>query len=336
MPRRNKYTELHKKNQVRADHVKRKGDVVYRGFQCLNGECTHFNFVLDEDIDEEFEIECPECGYILRAGDETTLFEYELRDTRDGSAEVIEEGQFSILHDDYVGEAQRYKYCLLCNSMKPLHLFAKHGGRKSGRQGECKICKDVYNGIKNQTRLTDQHREAAQTRRLFIDITGRSKINSPDVFRKFKHRCFKCGKDLKSQKMQKERHLDHTLPVSYLWPATTDSATLLCSRCNNEKHGKWPSEFYSMEELKELSILTGIDLELLAGQPEFNPEYMEKLKKPDFVDELLVKSSGRMREIMRLRNRILESTGFDMFGVSRKISREWIEKADKEYGESKG
>ena len=91
----------------------------------------------------------------MRSGDETKFYDYTLVDLRDGS--VVEQGQFAILHDDYIAEAQEYKYCIICNAIRPLQFFHRHGSRKSGRQGECRLCKAIYNAIKNQTRLTDQH-----------------------------------------------------------------------------------------------------------------------------------------------------------------------------------
>ena len=102
--------------------------------------------------------------WLCYQGNETQFYEYRLVDQRDNS--ITEEGTFTILHDYYIKEAQEYKYCIICNTIKSLHLFDRHSSRKSGRQGECRLCKAVYNSIKNKTRLTDQHREAAQKRRI--------------------------------------------------------------------------------------------------------------------------------------------------------------------------
>jgi hypothetical protein len=35
MPRRKPYTKVVKRNQLRANHVRGMGDVVFKGFQCL-------------------------------------------------------------------------------------------------------------------------------------------------------------------------------------------------------------------------------------------------------------------------------------------------------------
>jgi hypothetical protein len=266
MTRRKPYTRVVKKNRIRADYAKGMGDVIFKGFQCLNSKCQEFIFVRKDEIGEDFEIVCPGCGTALRSGDETKFFEYELTDLRDDS--IVEQGAFTVLHDDYVEEAQEYKYCVLCSTIKPIYLFDHHSGRKSARQSECRLCKAVYNSIKNQTCLTDQHREAAQKRRMYLDLSGGKKIDSQEVNRRFGYKCFKCQKDLRRVDAS-ERPLDHTLPAIFLWPLTTENATLLCREHNAEKAGKWPSEYYSDMELKDLSVLTGIPYGTLAGPPHY-------------------------------------------------------------------
>lgn len=288
MARRKPYTKVVKINQIRANHVKRMGDVVFKGFQCLNSECREFIFIRKDEIGDDFEFTCPICGTVIRSGDETLFFEYELHELLDLSTNsIIEEGQFTILHDDYIEEAQEYKYCIICNTIKPLDMFDRHNARKSGRQGECRLCKKFYNAIKNQTRLTDQHREAAQMRRMYLDLSGSEKIDSEAVYRRFGYRCFKCQRDLRKVANANERPLDHTLPVVFLWPLTTENATLLCREHNGEKSGKWPSEYYSDNELRKLAVLTGISYETLIAPAHYNPEAIERLKTAEQVDQLL-------------------------------------------------
>jgi len=53
--RRTPYTKVEKKNFSRPAHVEGQGDVLYRGFQCLNPKCTNFIFVKDEDITDDFD-----------------------------------------------------------------------------------------------------------------------------------------------------------------------------------------------------------------------------------------------------------------------------------------
>jgi len=326
MPRRTPYTRVIKENQIREDHVKGMGDVLYKGFQCLNSKCNHFLFIRKDDIGEDFEFSCPICNFHFKSGEETKFYDYKLKQINEDR--IIEEGVFSILHDYYINEAQEYKYCIICNSIKPINLFDIHRSRKSGRQGECRLCKAIYNAIKNQSRITDQHREAAQKRRMYLDLSGGQKIDSEKILKRFEYKCFKCGEDLSNAKSAKERPLDHTLPVYYLWPLTTDNATLLCRNHNGEKSGKWPSEYYSIEEMKRLSIITGIDFDILAGKPFYNPEAIENLKNSEVVDELLTKYSVYMDEIIKLRNRLVKDIGFDFFKFSKIISPVHIKKAD--------
>ena len=213
--RRKPYTKVDKTNQIRAEHVRGMGDVVFKGFQCLNSECQEFIFIHKNEIGDDFEIVCPSCKIVMLSGEETQFYEYKLKDQRDNS--IIEEGTFAILHDDYIEEAQEYKYCIICNTIKRLDLFDQHRARKSGHQGECKLCKKVYNSIKNKTRLTDQHREAAQKRRMYLDLSESNKIKSEEIYKSFGYRCFKCQKDLRRVNA-KERPLDHTLPVVFYDP----------------------------------------------------------------------------------------------------------------------
>ena len=329
MARRKAYTKVEKQNQLRPDHVKGMGDVVFKGFQCLHHDCQEFIFVRKDEISEFFEIPCPGCGHVHKYGDEAKFYDYELLNTDENS--VLVEGKFSILHDDYVDEAEEFKYCIVCCTLKPLDYFDRHSARKSKRQGECRLCKAVYNELKNPTRTTDQHREAAQKRRLYMDLTDGDKIESKEIYDRFGYKCFKCGEDL-SQDIQAKSvqrgNLDHTLPAKFLWPLTNHNATLLCQRHNGEKAEKWPSEFYTDQELKRLVGLTGIPYDKMVSVPYYNPDAIDRLHDPQLVDTLLAKYAAYMDEMIVIRNRILTATDFDMFSVSKTLSKTWIEGAD--------
>ena len=331
MARRKAYTKVVKANQLRPDHVKGMGDVVFKGFQCLYPYCQEFIFVRTEDLSEFFEIVCPACKHVHKYGEESTFYNYKLHDLRDGS--TIATGEFSILHDEYIDEAPEFKYCIICCTLKPLSLFDGHSARKSMRQGECRMCKAVYNALKNPTRTTDQHREAAQKRRLYMDLTGGGKIDSKRIYERFGYQCFKCGEgldqDIHTTSVQRG-NLDHTLPAKFLWPLTNDNATLLCQRHNAEKAEKWPSEFYTDDELKRLVALTGIPYDRLAGKAHYNPTAIAQLHNPQFVDTLLTKYAAYMDEMIRIRNRILDATGFDIFGATHSLSQTWIDRADEQ------
>lgn len=328
MARRKPYSKLVKKNQIRAEHVKGMGDIVFRQFQCLNPDCENIIIVKEDDITDDFDIECSECGFHHTYGDETKFFDYKMDIIVNGENETVEEGEFTIFHEEYIESALRCKYCIVCNTLRPLDDFDRHKARKSGRQGECRQCKKIYNSIKNGTRTSDQHRESGQKRRLLLDIAN-NKVDSKKVYKKFEYRCFGCGVDLTTVSSAKERPLDHTLPVYYLWPLTTENATLLCRDCNGKKSGTWPSSFYSDKQLKLLSVKTGIDYSILSGEPIYNPDAIEKLSNTSFVDSLLVKYSKYMAStIVPLRNRLLSDIDFDFFKYSSLISQEWIDYAN--------
>lgn len=265
MARRASYTEVKRKNFHNPAHVSGMGDRVFRGFQCLNKECTNFIFVREDELTADFSIKCEKCGYEHAAGESFRIYDYDL--LREGTK--VEEGPFEILHDDYLKEAQRFKYCIICGALKPLERFGRHGSRASGRQGECVLCKNVYNSIKNQTRLVEQHREASQKRRLYTQFEEPQKLDIAAIYGRFECRCFKCGIDLSDdlggEVLNKVGNLDHTLPVFYLWPLTTNNATLLCRDHNGEKAEKWPGAFYSDQELRRLAALTGIEYRLMVS-----------------------------------------------------------------------
>jgi len=330
MARRTTYTEVEKKNFSRPTHVEGKGDVLYRGFQCLNARCTNFILVEDSAVTDDFEIVCSACNFKHTAGDSTHVYDYDLRDNRDSS--IVESGSFEILHEDYVEEAKGYKYCIICSALKPIELFDKHKARKTGRQGECNSCKQIYNSIKNQTRLADQHREASQKRRLYTELTDSPRIDIGAIYEKFDSKCFKCGLELSSDrekgKAELRGNLDHTLPAKLLWPLTTDNATLLCKEHNGAKAEKWPGDYYDDAELRRLAPLVGIDYKILKGKLHFNPDAIDRLTKADFVEKLFSRYARYTDELIGLRNRILVAERFDFFKSWSKISADLIKRAD--------
>ncbi len=323
MARRKIYSNLNKIGQYRPDHV--DGQTLYKVLQCLNPDCTEVITVKKDDIDEDYSIICPKCGYEHYSGGEQHLFDFSMDVNNDnGDAVSVQEGEFVISHDEYIENAPLYKYCLICNTLKPVDCFHKHAVLKSGRQGECIMCKTNYNAIKNGTRTSDQHFESSQKRRLLIEVAGTTRVSRKAIERKYGLKCFNCGKDLSGVTSNKEKPIDHTLPVYYLWPATTDSGTLLCRVCNGNKTGKWPSEFYTDAKLHQLAVHTGFDYHLLAEEPQYNPEALRRLQNPADVDVLIVKNSGHMDEVCKLRNRILTDTGIDFFQYATALSESWI------------
>lgn len=91
------------------------------------------------------------------------------------------------------------------------------------------------------------------------------------VWKRFGMKCFRCHVDVTLDGFQ----LDHTRPLAYLWPID-EYATCLCARCNNEKKEKFPVDFYSEQQLKELSAITGMPLDVLSRK-ELNPVELERI-----------------------------------------------------------
>lgn len=323
MARRKPYTKVKKAGQVRPAHVAGMGDVVFKAFQCLNGACQEFIVVRDDQVADDFHVICPACDFVHQAGGETKLFDYAL--VHKSERRTIEKGEFAVLHDEYIGEAPRFKYCLLCYALRPLEHFDRHNSRQSGRQGECRSCKAVYNGIKNQSRTTDQHREAGARRRLYGLLAGEGDhIDIKAVFEKFNSMCFKCGRELRYPSTERTTfNLDHTLPVRLLWPLGTHNATLLCATCNNEKHGLWPSEVYSAAKLRSLARLTGYEYALLAGKPKVNSAAIENIVAN--VDSFIEDWIRYPNELKKLRRLIQFHAQIDIFDSASHIPNNLLE-----------
>lgn len=330
MARRAGYTKVEKAGLQRPAHVEGMGDTVFRGFQCLNPECQNFIFVKEDTIADDFTIKCEVCNFHHEAGEISVVYKYDLIDT--DKNKVIESGDFEILHDDYVEESASFKYCIICATLKPLSMFSKHSTRRSGHQGECRLCKTLYNSIKNQTRIADQHREASQKRRLMTELTNSPRINIGIIYDRFEHKCFKCDKDLSGDREKGAAslgNLDHTLPALYLWPLTSNNATLLCKEHNGEKAEKWPGTYYTDSELRRLAPLVGIDYKELKGPAYFNPDAVDRLRDAEFVEKLFVRHARYVDDLIRLRNRILKAVKFDFFTAWPKISPDLVERANK-------
>lgn len=158
---------------------------------------------------------------------------------------------------------------------------------RNGFQLECRFCKKFrVNAALNPQRTVGQMREDGQRRRaielLVNKAIGRSPVVqyrkehdgrelSDDIWEKFDKKCFKCKTPLKLNQV----NLDHTRPLSLLWPLDS-TATALCKDCNTDKRAKMPSEFYTENELQELAYITGLSLEeLKSGHP--NVEVLDLL-----------------------------------------------------------
>lgn len=337
MSRRKTNCKVNKHNRILRSYSKGKGDVLYQVFQCLNPDCEYMivmrrDELFDNDtIKNDFNFKCPECGYQYQPNLSESFYQYTL-DCRNSDEDdditwdTLESGNFIVTHKEYIAKSKAFKYCIICSTLQPIENFSIHNARKSKRQGECITCKNRYNSFKNGTRTPEQFAESAQKRRLYSELAGNSKIDYKAIRKKYDNKCFNCGLDLSNP--DTVSNLDHTLPAMYLWPLNTDNATLLCSDCNQNKSGLWPSQFYSTVKLHELSVRTGIEYSILAGKAMYNPTAIKKLHEKVVVDTIITNYSKHIDEIIKIRNRILRDTKYDFFTATNIISQSIIDRAN--------
>lgn len=322
MVRRQPYTKVVRSGFARQGHVAGLGDVAFKVFQCPVASCIAWFTVRADDVVDAFDLDCNDCGSTISSGQVEKIFSFETLETSTGT--LLGRGDFELIIDEYVAQAPLYKYCTLCSNLKPMEAFGNHSGRATKRQGECKQCKDVYNTLKNGTRIVDQHREASQKRRLYVDIGGHYRIDAARISQNFGGRCFQCSKEVDAA----GSNIDHTLPAYYLWPVKTETATLLCKEHNGEKSNRWPSDYYSDPKLRELTVRTGISYEILSGRPIFNPAAIANLRNETVVTEMMAKYAAYPDEIYNLRNRILGAIDFDFFTSAPLVASSWTIEAE--------
>lgn len=161
-----------------------------------------------------------------------------------------------------------WKRCNTCGRILPASAFSGHKGwGPLEKQMECRSCKAVINANLNPKRTKEQLHESAVRRRIGdLLFPGEEKnINLEDLFNRFNGKCFKTGKVL-DIKDRKSWAIDHILPSKYFYPLTRENAALLSRDANENKRDKWPSHFYTNNELKRLAIITGADLSLISNK----------------------------------------------------------------------
>ena len=159
-----------------------------------------------------------------------------------------------------------------------------------GHQLECKACKKFFvNAPLNPQRNAQQFKEDGLRRRA-IEVLVNTLLNknlvhfefekrtkkefSRYIWEKFNKRCFKCGPNSKLIKLE-EMALDHTMPLAYLY-RLDETATCLCASHNSQKSDTFPVDYYSLDELKRLSKITGLTLAQLQKK-EVNQEVLNLL-----------------------------------------------------------
>lgn len=144
-----------------------------------------------------------------------------------------------------------------------------------GHQLECKSCKKFFvNASLNHLRTSTQHREDGLRRRAF-ELLTRDLLDLKWIYHSFRKetglefdkyiwerfdkKCFNCSIQIDTPN---DMDLDHTMPLVGLYPLD-ESATCLCPSCNGKKSDLYPSEFYTIDKIQQLSEITGIDISIM-------------------------------------------------------------------------
>jgi hypothetical protein len=275
-------------------------ELVVREEVAVNSGWTRFGFIIEDEHCEKFEFQllCPDGEYIDCWGlvadrPSSTALPSSIISELDKTHLIPETLYLS--HDDaedvseIPGVIIRVKKCSYCQRYLPVHRnlvsssFHNHASKISGFQNECRSCKkwrinDTFNPLRTPDQL---HESSVITREKSLllrepEILQRVKERTgaglrSQVWERFERMCFKC----KIPVLLKEFHLDHTRPLSYLWPID-EFATCLCGPCNNAKHDQFPVQFYTVNELQELSGITGLDLDLLVVE-DVNEEELNRI-----------------------------------------------------------
>ncbi|MDD2240037.1 MAG: hypothetical protein PHO14_06960 [Kiritimatiellae bacterium] len=242
------------------------------GFICL--KCSALNTVdiglelLDpNDAYDSQSWKCGQCGYAHAKSSDLPFRNWSkpFRSRKSIRAQRFWIGFFRICTEH---PSSYWKQCNACGRILPFNSFSKHiGWGPLERQMECRSCKGAINAVLNPKRTKEQLHEASVKRRIadMLLVGENERIVIDDLFKRFGGKCFKTGKTLDKAK-RKTWAIDHILPSRYLYPLTFRNAALLSKGANENKRDRWPSEFYTNNELIRLAKITGADLSLLASK----------------------------------------------------------------------
>lgn len=160
------------------------------------------------------------------------------------------------------------------SDLSGLHLEGNKVVSYYGHQLECKACKKFFvNAPLNPQRNAQQFKEDGLRRRaievLVNTLLERNLVHfefeqrtkkafSRHIWEKFNKRCFKCGRNSEPIPLE-DMALDHTMPLAYLY-RLDETATCLCSSHNSQKSDHFPVDYYTEDELVELSKITGLSM----------------------------------------------------------------------------
>ena len=192
---------------------------------------------------------------------------------------------------------KKTKQCTTCNTSKPISEFSKLKAGKYGVGSWCKACMKAYRKqyysqnresiLEKQKAYDDENREAIaeyrkehkeeiseynrkwekenKDKRKALSRKRRARMSevkesyTPEMERFtsvfFGNKCYNCCST------ENLTH-DHHLPLSRGHALAPGNAVLLCKSCNSSKHNKLPKNFYSKEQLKEITLLLENQLQL--------------------------------------------------------------------------
>lgn len=186
------------------------------------------------------------------------------------------------------------KICKKCNEVKTLDSFYPRKDGKDGYRNECIHCiilKSNRNYLKSKSKRLEQSKcwyyknkkrkaETSATnyinkKKEYQDRAKRWSLKNKDKCKYYRikrrelttvneylfcdkyedtillmsgFKCFRCGKDIKLC-------LDHHIPLSKGGQLTPGNVMILCNSCNSRKGNRLPEDFYTEDELYNISIL---------------------------------------------------------------------------------
>lgn len=275
MPRRK---TKHRTGLPRIKGIGKKVHEAWVGYICLS--CNSLNlFSVGDDLLDPKEVYagaewvCSRCNYKHSKDSPLPFNEWpsEYTDPTSIKCQRFWQAFFKIATEN---KAAYWKKCNACGRVLPSNAFSKHTGwGPLEKQMECRSCKGAINAYLNPKRTKQQLYESNIKRRVGdMLLEGENeKVDIDDLFRRFDNRCFKTGVRL-NKKDRRSWAIDHILPSSYLYPLKNENAALLSKDANDNKGSKWPSRFYTNNELIRLAKITGADLSLVSRrEPLINP-----------------------------------------------------------------
>lgn len=243
----------------------------WAAYKCVR--CHEMNYVrIGQTLlkpDEAIDLcvwKCEHCGFVHSRESDLPFENWtdEYNDSESATALRFWEGFFRIATEH---PGSYWKQCNVCSRILPFNAFSKHS--KWGpleKQMECRSCKGAINAILNPKRTKEQLHESSIRRRIAdLFLEGENQfIDFQDLFDRFEGRCFKTKAPLDVNRRDTWA-IDHILPSKFLYPLTLTNAALLSKNANDNKRDKWPSKFYTNNELIELARITGANLNIISN-----------------------------------------------------------------------